>query len=148
MENHKWAPPGAYQPAMNLYLGTDSSNDKGGWFTSSYRSIIQCEQFRSRCPMQESLRIHTKANYQRIRLGLLGGGSKKPYYYWWYCPDICSKGPMGTSWSLYWFNGVGPVRHQRPRMSHVLLTENADDTPTSHPTFGRPYAQSFGKCRL
>lgn len=79
MENHKWAPPGIYQLAMNMYLGTDSSNDKGGWFSSSYRSIIQGGPFKSRCPMGEGLRIYTKGNYQRMRLGLLGAGSKKNY---------------------------------------------------------------------
>lgn len=119
--NHKWAPPGVYQPAMNLYLGTDSSNDKGGWFTSSYRSLIQSERFRSRYAPGESLHVHPTGSYQRIRLGLLGAGSVKNYDYWWYCPngneawskDICSKGPTGTSWSLYWFNGFGPVRHRK-----------------------------------
>ena len=73
----------------------------------------------SRLMIARDLLVPIIDNFRRAKKGLCGEAEQKSFDYWIYCGNeawsdsTCNKAPTSTSWSYYWWNGFGPVRHEK-----------------------------------
>lgn len=120
--DYKWNPHDDYQPAMDMYLGTDSTDTTPRFALGfgNYLDTITGRYLPTKFELSigKCLRIQMTANYRRASQGLDGIGVDRDFDYYIYCGNeawsdsYCANAPTWNSWSYYWGGNWGPVRHQ------------------------------------